>query len=87
MDAIGSPQSKNGVQHLVATRLPTRFGEFEIHLYYNSLDSKEYLALVMGALSGGEPVLVRVHSECLTGEVFGSTRCDCGEQLARGLQL
>ncbi|HEY4718769.1 MAG TPA: GTP cyclohydrolase II [Anaerolineales bacterium] len=78
---------KNGVEHLVAARLPTRYGVFEIHLYFNSLDSKEYLALVMGDLGSEEPVLVRVHSECLTGEVFGSTRCDCGEQLARSLQM
>lgn len=81
------PQKTEGVQHLVAARLPTRFGEFEIHLYLNSLDGKEYLALVMGDLKGDSQVLVRVHSECLTGDVFGSTRCDCGEQLASALQL
>ncbi len=87
MQASGRPETKNGVEHLVAARLPTRIGDFEIHLYFNSLDSKDYIALVMGDLTTGEPALVRVHSECLTGEVFGSTRCDCGEQLARSLQM
>jgi len=87
MQGSGRSESKNGVEHLVAARLPTRYGVFEIHLYFNSLDSKDYIALVMGDLGTDEPVLVRVHSECLTGEVFGSARCDCGEQLARSLQI
>lgn len=76
-----------GFVHVVGARLPTRYGEFEIHLYSNSLESKEHLALVMGAVNDSEPVLVRVHSECLTGDVLGSMRCDCGEQLARSLEL
>ena len=87
MQTGGQSVTKNGVEHLVAARLPTRYGPFEIHLYFNNLDTKDYIALVMGDLETEEPVLVRVHSECLTGEVFGSARCDCGEQLARSLQM
>jgi GTP cyclohydrolase II len=75
------------LQRVVSTRLPTRFGEFDLHLYSNSLDQKEHLALVMGDLASPEPVLVRVHSECLTGDLLGSTRCDCGEQLDRSLEM
>jgi GTP cyclohydrolase II len=75
------------LQRVVSTRLPTRFGEFDLHLYSNSLDQKDHLALVMGDLTSPEPVLVRVHSECLTGDLLGSTRCDCGEQLDRSLEM
>lgn len=80
-------RSQTDLQRLVAARLPTRFGEFEIHLYFNEQEGKEHIALVMGDLSSDQPMLVRVHSECLTGETFGSLRCDCGEQLARSLKL
>ncbi|MEC1720727.1 bifunctional 3,4-dihydroxy-2-butanone-4-phosphate synthase/GTP cyclohydrolase II [Schinkia azotoformans] len=65
--------------------LPTEFGEFKAYGYSNILDSKEHVALVKGDVSGDEPVLVRVHSECLTGDVFGSYRCDCGPQLHAAL--
>jgi GTP cyclohydrolase II len=75
------------LQRVVSARLPTRFGEFDLHLYSNSLDQKEHLALVIGELTSPEPVLVRVHSECLTGDLLGSTRCDCGEQLDRSLAM
>ena len=67
------------------TRLPTAFGEFTAVVYENTLDGASHLALTYGDLSGDEPVLVRMHSECLTGEVFGSLRCDCGEQLRAAL--
>jgi GTP cyclohydrolase II len=80
-------EDKGGLEHLVAARLPTEFGEFDIHLYSSSIDRKEHIALVMGDLSTSEPVLARVHSECLTGEIFGSRRCDCGPQLALSLEL
>lgn len=73
-------------ERVVSSRLPTRFGEFELHLYDNRLDGKEHLALVLGDVANGEPVLVRVHSECLTGEVLGSLRCDCGQQLELSLE-
>ncbi|MGG3519228.1 bifunctional 3,4-dihydroxy-2-butanone-4-phosphate synthase/GTP cyclohydrolase II [Bacillus pseudomycoides] len=65
--------------------LPTDFGTFHAIGYSNSLDQKEHIALVKGAISTGEPVLVRVHSECLTGDVFSSCRCDCGPQLHAAL--
>jgi 3,4-dihydroxy 2-butanone 4-phosphate synthase/GTP cyclohydrolase II len=63
------------------TRLPTAFGEFKTIVYENLLDGSDHLALVKGLVDDGKPVLVRMHSECLTGEAFGSQRCDCGEQL------
>lgn len=69
------------VKKEIVTHLPTRYGEFDIHLYTNTLDNKEHLALVRGTIDDGEPVLVRVHSECLTGDTFGSLRCDCKDQL------
>lgn len=65
--------------------LPTEFGEFKAYGYSNIVDSKEHVALVKGDVSGDDPVLVRVHSECLTGDVFGSHRCDCGPQLHAAL--
>ena len=74
-------------ERVVSARLPTRHGDFHLHLYSNSVDKKEHLALVMGELSPDEKVLVRVHSECLTGDVLGSMRCDCGEQLAQSLEM
>jgi 3,4-dihydroxy 2-butanone 4-phosphate synthase/GTP cyclohydrolase II len=73
-------------ERVVSTRLPTRYGDFRLHLYSNG-DEKEHLALVMGEYSPGEQVLVRVHSECLTGDVLGSMRCDCGEQLAQSMEM
>jgi 3,4-dihydroxy 2-butanone 4-phosphate synthase/GTP cyclohydrolase II len=62
-------------------KLPTDYGPFDLHLYRNVTDGSHHLALVKGKVKGGEPVLVRVHSECLTGDVFASRRCDCGNQL------
>ncbi|MBE9912950.1 bifunctional 3,4-dihydroxy-2-butanone-4-phosphate synthase/GTP cyclohydrolase II [Paenibacillus donghaensis] len=67
-------------------RLPTDFGVFRAVAYTNEVDDKEHLALVKGTISGEAPVLVRVHSECLTGDVFHSLRCDCGPQLAAALR-
>jgi GTP cyclohydrolase II len=66
--------------------LPTRYGTFEVFVY-DTPERKEHVALALGAIDDGEPVLVRVHSECLTGDVFGSSRYDCGEQLADSLRL
>lgn len=65
--------------------MPTKYGNFHIYVFKNDLDHKEHLAIVKGDVKDGEDVLVRVHSECLTGDVFGSKRCDCGEQLANAL--
>jgi 3,4-dihydroxy 2-butanone 4-phosphate synthase/GTP cyclohydrolase II len=70
----------------LTTRLPTQNGEFVLHYYRTNQDEKEHLALVKGDVSEQENVPVRVHSECLTGDIFGSRRCDCGEQLARAMQ-
>lgn len=66
---------------VAASRLPTRFGEFSIHAFEDLETGKEHVALSMGDLSDAEPVLMRLHSECLTGDGFGSLRCDCGPQL------
>ncbi|MBL9114100.1 MAG: bifunctional 3,4-dihydroxy-2-butanone-4-phosphate synthase/GTP cyclohydrolase II [Verrucomicrobiaceae bacterium] len=67
-------------------KMPTDFGTFDLHLYRSRLSDEHHLALVKGRIDDGEPVLVRVHSECLTGDVFGSRRCDCGGQLHTALQ-
>lgn len=75
------------VKEIVVTKLPTRYGEFKLHLYQSTIDNKEHLALVKGEIDGDSPVLVRVHSECLTGDVFGSARCDCGEQLHQAMEM
>lgn len=69
-----------------AARIPTPDGEFQLIHYNNNWDDKEHLALVMGDVSEAEGVLVRVHSECFTGDVLGSQRCDCGEQLAEAMR-
>ena len=66
--------------------LPTKYGEFKIIGYEDKLTGKEHIALVKGEVDNGEPVLIRVHSECLTGDVLGSLRCDCGEQLGAALR-
>jgi 3,4-dihydroxy 2-butanone 4-phosphate synthase/GTP cyclohydrolase II len=66
--------------------LPTRYGEFKIVGYENILNGEHHVALVKGDVASGEPVLVRVHSECLTGDAFGSLRCDCGEQYAQAMR-
>ena len=71
----------------VSARIPTEYGEFELVYYSNTHDDKAHLAFYMGDVGTGENILVRLHSECLTGDVFGSLRCDCGEQLNRSLQL
>lgn len=66
--------------------MPTKYGEFKIIGYENMLNGEHHVALIKGDVSDGEPVLVRVHSECLTGDAFGSLRCDCGEQLAAAMR-
>jgi GTP cyclohydrolase II len=75
------------LNRVTSARIPTEEGEFRLCLYSNECDSKEHLALVMGEVSGKQNVLVRVHSECFTGDVLGSRRCDCGEQLERAIAL
>lgn len=73
------------VERIASPRLPTSRGEFRLHAYRSRANGEEHLALVMGEIDDGEPVLTRVHSQCLTGDVFGSARCDCGVQLAVAL--
>ena len=76
------------VRHKVTVDLPSKYGGFKLHLYENILDPQDNpMALVKGDLINDKPVLVRVHSECLTGDVFGSKRCDCGDQLSVAMQM
>lgn len=76
------------INKITVVKLPTKFGHFNLHLYENLLDENDNpLAIVKGEINPDEPTLVRVHSECLTGDVFGSKRCDCGEQLAKALEM
>jgi GTP cyclohydrolase II/3,4-dihydroxy-2-butanone 4-phosphate synthase len=79
-------QKEKLVRREVEVRLPTDYGVFQAVAYTNDVDRKEHVALVKGQIDGGKPVLVRVHSECLTGDVFHSHRCDCGPQLAAALR-
>ncbi len=74
------------VHRVAEAKLPTKYGEFTIMAYKSTIDPDEHVALVKGDVSTEEPVLVRVHSECLTGDVFGSLRCDCGQQMAMAMQ-
>jgi 3,4-dihydroxy 2-butanone 4-phosphate synthase/GTP cyclohydrolase II len=74
------------VERTEVIHMPTDYGEFQLYLYRNKLDEKHHLAMVKGRVDRDTPVLVRVHSECLTGDVFGSRRCDCGNQLHAALQ-
>jgi len=74
------------VEKVADAKLPTRFGEFTIVAYKSNVDATEHVALVKGNISGDEPVLVRVHSECVTGDVFCSLRCDCGDQIKLAMQ-
>jgi GTP cyclohydrolase II len=75
------------ITQMTCARIPTTAGEFRLCLYVNNQNDKEHLALVMGDVAGQRDVLVRVHSECFTGDVLGSLRCDCGQQLQQSLQL
>ena len=86
-DLIRYRRSKeNLVERTETIAMPTELGEFELHLYEDRYDSDSHLALTMGNIDAEEPVLVRIHSECLTGDVFGSRRCDCGGQLESALE-
>jgi 3,4-dihydroxy 2-butanone 4-phosphate synthase/GTP cyclohydrolase II len=74
------------IQKVEVVQMPTDYGEFDLHLYRSLTDGQHHLALVMGEVAGKHGVLVRVHSECLTGDVFGSRRCDCGPQLHQAMK-
>jgi len=75
------------IEHIASSLLPTRHGSFHIHVYRSHDDGIEHVALIKGDLKGQERVLARAHSECLTGDVFGSMRCDCGEQLDAAMAM
>jgi 3,4-dihydroxy 2-butanone 4-phosphate synthase/GTP cyclohydrolase II len=80
-------QTEQLVHRVAESRIPTDFGEFTIIGYRNDVDRAEHVALVYGEVAGQSNVLVRMHSKCLTGDVFGSQRCDCGFQLHRAMQM
>lgn len=76
------------VRRAATAKMPTEWGgDFELIVYENDLDNKEHMALIKGTVDDGEPVLVRVHSECMTGDIFGSLRCDCGPQLHAAMRM
>lgn len=75
------------VRRVATVSIPTRWGVFALYAYVSDLDAREHLAFVAGDVSDGQPTLVRVHSECLTGDTFGSLRCDCGEQLEQSFRI
>ncbi len=74
------------VERVETVRMPTEYGDFDLHLYRSKVDGQHHVALVRGNVAGQKNVLVRVHSECLTGDVFGSCRCDCGPQLHQAMR-
>jgi 3,4-dihydroxy 2-butanone 4-phosphate synthase/GTP cyclohydrolase II len=74
------------VEHVETVKMPTDYGEFDLHLYRSKIDGQHHLALVSGNVAEKKNVLVRVHSECLTGDVFGSRRCDCGPQMHQAMR-
>ena len=78
--------SERLVQRVEVVKMPTDYGDFDLHLYRSTIDGQHHLALVKGDVTGKKDVLVRVHSECLTGDVFGSRRCDCGPQLHQAMR-
>ena len=80
------PALIDSVEKIVSAGLPTKFGEFDIHVFRSQRDGKDHLALTKGEIRGAEEVFTRIHSECLTGDTFGSARCDCGQQLQIALE-
>lgn len=74
------------MKEVAKAKLPTKYGDFDIYGFKNTITGREHVALVMGDVADGKPVLCRVHSECLTGDVFGSCRCDCGQQLSQAMK-
>lgn len=75
------------VENVATAKLPTEYGEFDMYVYKSKVDDKEHIALVRGEVRGKKNVLVRVHSECMTGDLFGSQRCDCGPQLQASMKM
>ncbi len=79
-------KNENHVTEIANTNMPTKYGNFRARVFVNKLNGEHHVALVKGDIGNGEDVLVRVHSECLTGDAFGSMRCDCGDQLAQAMR-
>ena len=75
------------IERIIDVQLPTTMGDFDLHLFKNTTTDEEHLALVKGEWEKDEPVLIRVHSSCMTGDIFGSCRCDCGPQLHKAMEL
>ncbi len=87
-DLIKHRMTREHLMHkVVEIKLPTDYGDFQLHLYENKVDRKEHIALTKGDVGNGEPVLVRVHSECFTGDTLGSHRCDCQDQLHAAMMM
>ena len=86
MDLDNNIEIKEKTNVPADARLPTKYGEFRIRIFHENSTGLDHVALTLGEMSGPDPVLVRVHSECITGDSFGSTRCDCGSQLEYTLQ-
>ena len=80
-------QTRKLIRHMLTTDLPTRFGHFRLMVYEDVIEKHHHLAVVKGEVRGKKRVMVRVHSQCFTGDILGSQRCDCGEQLAKALRL
>ena len=80
-------QTETLIKRVAEADLQTRHGYFRLHAYQSADDQKTHIALIKGDIADGEPVLVRMHSQCFTGDVFGSLRCDCGEQLEKAMLL
>ncbi|MBN1560439.1 bifunctional 3,4-dihydroxy-2-butanone-4-phosphate synthase/GTP cyclohydrolase II [candidate division KSB1 bacterium] len=74
------------VENVASAEFPTKYGQFTLHVFHSQIDAKDHLAIVKGKLDPDKPTLTRVHSECITGDLFGSLRCDCGDQLVYALQ-
>ena len=81
----GEVEEKPVVDFVVTANLPTKYGDFLVHGFENKITGEHHVALSIGDIDDGEPVLTRVHSECLTGDVFGSAKCDCGDQFAAAM--
>ncbi len=82
----GGSQNEPIMEFVVSAKMPTKYGDFMIHGFQNKSNGEHHVALTMGDVGDGEPVLVRVHSECLTGDALGSARCDCGDQFAAAME-
>ncbi|MCX7878573.1 MAG: bifunctional 3,4-dihydroxy-2-butanone-4-phosphate synthase/GTP cyclohydrolase II [Ignavibacteria bacterium] len=80
-------ERENLIEKITDVNLPTKYGNFRLHLFRSVIDGKEHLALVKGKISSSKPVIVRVHSECLTGDILGSLRCDCQDQLVKSMKI